>query len=440
VAVVVPFRAWRYNTQRVGSLDKVIAPPYDVIGPALHLELHRKSPLNIVRVDLGRATEEDTEDDNRYTRAAALLEEWKRDGTLVRDERPGITVVEEHFIGPDGEAKSRRGFLALMRLEDFSRGVVFPHEFTLSGPKEDRYQLMHTTRMSLSPIFLLYSLEDRAVMRTWDEVSSDRPPAAVVTGPQGAALRLWPADEPDLLAVLGRLEHEPILIADGHHRYETALRYREARHAEGAGEGPWDYVLAYLVNTYDPGLAIYATDRMVHDLPASKIKALPDLLTDQFFIQPLDPDPERVAETIDAFLSVHRDEGGAFGFYSPAAGRPYGLLLKTPDVLKGAAPDRSEAARRLDVTILHSLIFETLLEIDSEQIKAGNFVTFVKTRSEAYEGLAEGRFQAGFFMNPTKLEQMREVATGGERLPQKSTYFFPKLPTGLVFFDLDGDL
>jgi uncharacterized protein (DUF1015 family) len=296
---------------------------------------------------------------------------------------------------------------------------------------------MHTTRMSLSPIFLLYSLEDRAVMRTWDSISGGRPPAAVVTEPQGGALRLWPADEPELVDVLSRLEHEPVLIADGHHRYETALRYREARHAEGAGPGPWDYVLAYLVNTYDPGLAIYATDRMVHDIAPEKIMAMPDLLTDHFFIQPLDASPARVPESIEAFLAVHRDEGGAFGFYSPAVGRPYGLLLKTPDALKSAAPDRSEAARRLDVTILHSLIFETLLGIDSEEVKAERFVTFVKTRSEAYEGLAEGRFQAGFFMNPTKLEQMREVATGGERLPQKSTYFFPKLPTGLVFFDLD---
>lgn len=440
MAVVVPFRAWRYNIPRVGSLEKVIAPPYDVIGPALHLELHRKSPHNVVRVDLPRATEEDTEESNRYTRAAGLVDEWKQESVLVRDERPGVTVVEEHFVGPDGQAKSRRGFLALLKLEDFSQGVVFPHEFTLSGPKEDRFQLMQATRMSLSPIFLLYSREDRAVMQTWDRVARGRPPAAVVTGPQGASLRLWPAHEQELLSTITtRLEGEPLLIADGHHRYETALRYRDLRHARGDGPGPWDYALVYLINTYDPGLAIYATHRMVHDLSEEAVDRLPEILSQHFFVEPLPTDGDTPA-AIEAFLAGHRAEGGAFGFYAPALGGPYGLLLRTPEALKECAADRSEACRRLDVTILHSLIFECLLGITPDDVRAERYVTFVKDRDEAYAGLAGGRFQAGFFMNPTKLEQMRQVATGGERLPQKSTYFFPKLPTGLVFFDLEDEL
>jgi uncharacterized protein (DUF1015 family) len=405
------------------------------------MELHKRSPYNIVRVDLGRATEEDTPSDNRYTRAAQLVRQWKDEGVLVHDERPGVTVVEEHFVSPDGQTKSRRGFLALLKLEEFSEGVVFPHEFTLSGPKEDRFQLMISTAMSLSPVFLLYSLEDRAIMMSWDRVSGNRPPAAVVTGPQGAALRLWPAHEPELLQTISeRLAGEPLLIADGHHRYETALRYRELRHSQGDGPGPWDYALVYLVNTYDPGLAIYATHRMLHQLPAERILALPDILADHFVLEPLDAPPDGVAAVIDAFLARHRAEGGAFGFYAPALGRPFGLLLKTPEALKEAAPDRSEAARRLDVTILHSLVFESLLSIRSEDVKAGRYVSFVKDRREAFEGLVNGNFQAGFFMNPTKLEQMREVASLGERLPQKSTYFFPKLPTGLVFFDLQEPL
>ncbi|HEY5528939.1 MAG TPA: DUF1015 domain-containing protein, partial [Thermoleophilia bacterium] len=236
VQSVIPFRAWRYNQRLAGPLSELVAPPYDVISPDLQPRLYARSRYNVVRVDLGMTTPSDNDCDNRYTRSAAQLSEWKKAGILVHDDAPSITFARETFAGPDGRLRNRHGFLALIKLHDFSERVVFPHEFTLSGPKEDRFRLMESTRMSLSPVFLLYDLPGDAITGAWNARISTSPSAFTVNDDVGTVTELWPTSDGAILDLVGQnLAAARFIIADGHHRYETALRYRDhRREREGA--------------------------------------------------------------------------------------------------------------------------------------------------------------------------------------------------------------
>jgi uncharacterized protein (DUF1015 family) len=446
VETVVPFRAWRY-APTAGELTRLVAPPYDVIGPDLQSRLYAASRYNVVRVDLGMTTSSDNECDNQYTRAASQLEDWKEAGVLVRDPEPSLTFVEETFTGPDGRTSVRHGFLGAMRLHDFDQGVVFPHEWTLSGPKEDRYRLMTATAMSLSPVFLLYDLPGDEVTAAWNARLSAQPPTATVVADGGTVTRLWPTSDPGLLeTVRQNLAASRFIVADGHHRYETALRYQK----QGLNPAS-DYALAYFSNMSDPGLAIYGTHRLVAGLDPHTMAAL-DTLAAAFAVERLTTAVPRsdatgaVATTeaaaaqaaIFAYLDDH--PRGAFGLWGPGFDGAYGLRLTDSAAARAATPDHSAAYQELDVTILQTLVLEKTLGITAADMAAERFVTFFKDPNEAFARLATGEFQAGFFMNPTRLDQIREVAFGGERMPQKATFFYPKLPTGLVFHDLSGEL
>ena len=447
---VLPFRAWRYSPE-AGDAGLLVAPPYDVIGPELQSRLYARSRYNVVRVDLGMTTPSDNYCDNRYTRAASQLEQWKAAGVLVRDDVPTLTFVEEEFTGPDGRSRTRRGFLAAVRLHGLSEGVIHPHEQTFSGPKQDRFDLMEATSMSLSPVFLLYDLPGDEVAAAWSSRPDPGPPAAQVSDEDGNVTKLWPTSDPTLLDTVRRsLEHARFVIADGHHRYETALRYRDHRRERDSeakgGVAPnstraYEYVLAYLSNMADPGLAIYGTHRLVAGIDPRKMTALQASLTGTFAVEPLTPAEPGAAgarEVIERYLGDH--PRGAFGVWAPALGGAYGLQLLDDQPLVAVTPDHSPAYRALDVTILQKLILEPVLAIPSEGPEAETLVTYFKDTNAAFERLEAGDFQAGFFMNPTGLDQVREVAFGGERMPQKATFFYPKLPTGLVFHDLGGVL
>lgn len=429
---VVPFRAWRY-APAAGELPRLVAPPYDVIGPELQSRLYARSRHNVVRVDLGMTTPSDNDCDNQYTRAAAQLEDWKESGILVRDRDPALTFVEEKFTGPDGRDSVRHGFLAAMRLYDFDQGVVFPHEWTLSGPKEDRFRLMTATAMSLSPVFLLYDLPGDEITAAWSNRLGSQPPAAVVTDDAETVTKLWPTSDGDLLDTVQRsLADSRFVIADGHHRYETALRYQK----QGGGPAS-DYALAYFSNMSDPGLAIYGTHRLVSGLALHTITAL-DRLAQTFEVERLTDSAAAAQTAIFSYLADH--PRAAFGLWGPGFDAAYGLHLSDAAATRAGAPDHSPAYQELDVTILQTLVFEKALGITAADLAAEKYVTYFKDPNEAFSRLAAGEFQAGFFMNPTGLDQIREVALGGERMPQKATFFYPKLPTGLVFHDLSGTL
>ena len=447
----VPFRAWRYSAA-AGDLNTLVAPPYDVIGPELLAELHRRSPYNVVHIDLGVPHSQDSEDKNRYRYAARQLLAWKQSEILVQDSEPTVTFVEEVFVGPDGKNGVRHGFLALMRLYEFDEGVVFPHERTLSGPKQDRFRLMAATRMCLSPVFLLYDLPDDSIVAAWKAGPGQTPPTGVVTDAEGTVTRVWPTSEPALLALIKQtLQGARLIIADGHHRYETALRYRHLQTKLAAKRKPpasqkdhqehnrkgrpaWDYVLAYFVNMADPGLAIYATHRLLRGLKPEKVVRLPEILGKFFAVQRLDGADPRAA--ITEFLATHPRL--AFGLWGSDLHCPYGLILLDSTFAQRAAPGHAKAYRELDVTILENLIFGQALGITSRDLTEERYVTYVKDMSEALSRLAAREFQIGFFLNPTGIDQVKEVAFAGERMPQKATFFHPKLPTGLVFHDLTG--
>jgi uncharacterized protein (DUF1015 family) len=448
---VVPFRAWRYAPQ-AGELGRLVAPPYDVIGPDLQSRLYAGSPNNVVRVDLGMTTSSDSDCDSRYTRAAALLSKWKDSGVLVRDPSPSITFVEESFTGPDGLAGVRHGFLAAIRLREFDEGVVFPHEQTLAGPKEDRFRLMKATAMSLSPVFLLYDLPGDEITAAWRAALKAEPSAFTIADAAGNITRLWPTSDPELLNVAAQsLADSRFLVADGHHRYETALRYREAQRAE-TGDGPVsslasEYCLAYFSNMSDPALAIYPTHRLVNGLPADTVAGLPGALAGVFTVEQLAAAPagagvgSRAAAfqaAIAAYLQTHTRR--AFAMWGPAFDRPCGLFLADPAAAYAAAPKASVAYQELDVTILQALVLEDVLGVTAADIAEERHVSFFKDLGDAFARLEAGEFQAGFFMNPTGLDQVRQVAFAGERMPQKTTFFYPKLPTGIVFLDLAGRL
>jgi len=444
----MPFRAWRYSSQ-AGALTRLVAPPYDVIGPDQQSRLYALDQHNIVRVDLGLTTPSDSDCDNQYTRAAAQLAKWKHAGILVRDSEPSVTFVEENFTGPDGRDLVRHGFLAAIRLFEFDEGVVFPHEQTLSGPKEDRYRLMTATGMNLSPIFLLYDLPSDTITAAWQASLRTSEPQAIVTGDDGTTTKLWPTSQPGLPEVVRHnLADSRFLIADGHHRYETALRYRR-EHRNPASE----YAIGYFSNMSDPGLAIYGTHRLVAGLDAGRVADLPRSLASAFAVEKLtvDTKPQGGAapggsrdagaaaqHAIAEYLAAHPRR--AFGLWGPAFDTPYGFSLLDPAAAHAAAPGHSAAYQELDVTILQTLVLEKGLGISPADMAAERYLTFFKDSNEAFSRLEAGEFQAGFFMNPTGLDQVREVAFGGERMPQKATFFYPKLPTGLVFLDLNGRL
>jgi uncharacterized protein (DUF1015 family) len=446
---VVPFRAWRYAAA-AGEPAQLVAPPYDVIGPELQSRLYARSRHNVVRIDLGMVTPSDNDCDNQYTRATAQLAQWKESGILVRDPQPSITFVEERFTGPDGRTRLRHGFLAAMELHDFDDGVVFPHEYTLSGPKEDRFRLMNATAMSLSPVFLLYDLPGDDITAAWEAGLGTQAPAVTVAPEEGTVTKLWPTSDPALLKTVGQtLAAARFVIADGHHRYETALRYQKHRRADMAGVGgpgdherqgrrpAYDYILAYFSNMADPGLAVYGTHRLVAGLDPETVAALPHTLAGTFMVERL-TDTEPAQAAIAAYLAAH--PRGAFGLWGPGLDAAYGLQLADTAAARAAAPDHSAAYQQLDVAILQNLVLEKALGITPGDMAAETHVTFFKDPNDAFVRLEAGEFQAGFFMNPTGMDQIRQVALGGERMPQKTTFFYPKLPTGLVFHDLSGVL
>jgi uncharacterized protein (DUF1015 family) len=452
---VVPFRAWRYSRQ-AGELSDLVAPPYDVIGPDLHARLYARSPHNVVRVDLGATHPGDDQQHNQYIRAAALLAGWKSSGVLERDSRPTVTFVEESFTGPDGRAGRRHGLLAALRLSQFGKGVVFPHEHTLTAPKEDRFRLMSATGMSLSPVFLLYDLPGDEITAAWQSALGTQPPTSTTTDEAGNSSSLWVTSDPGLLGIVtDRMATARFLVADGHHRYETALRYQSAQGFGGVQsmaspeEAPAsDFCLAYIANMGDPALTIYPTHRLVSGLPDALVKDLPRRLAETFAVERLDGSAaggsgvavsrgELPQALIAAYLRAH--PRGAFGLWGPSLDAVYGFRLVDPAAAH-VDPQRTAAHQELDVVILQTLVLERHLGISATEMAAEQYVGFIKDAADALARLATGEAQLGFFMNPTGLEQVSKVAFGGERMPQKTTFFYPKLPTGLVFHDLTGRL
>ncbi len=441
MATITPFRGIVYNQEKAGTIASLVCPPYDIISPAEQQELYRKNPHNVIRLEFGLESPGDMETDNRYTRASALLDEWSKTGILLQSGSPAVYVYEMDYAAGNA-VKKLRGFICLVKLEDYDSGIVKPHETTLSGPKTDRLNLLRACRASFSQIFSLFSDPQAKVVAILTKASGR--PNMEVKNSDGVTHRVWTlTDAKDIAAITAELDDKPFFIADGHHRYDTALNYRnERRKAAGTftGSEPYNYVAMFLARLEDPGLTILPAHRALFNLNDFHPRRFEDDLNRYFDIERIDFD--RKSETKDRrtildTLAHRADHAHVFGMRVRGEHSYYLLTLRNEADMDALLPDKSPAYRRLDVSILHHLIIDKLLGIKMETHKLGLNIEYVKDAGEADKRVHDGTAEIVFFMNPTKVSEVKDVAAAGERMPQKATYFYPKLLTGLVMHKIE---
>ncbi|HET9740657.1 MAG TPA: DUF1015 domain-containing protein [Solirubrobacteraceae bacterium] len=413
MADVQPFRALHYDRDRVGGLEAVVAPPYDVIDAEQRAALVDRSPYNVVEIDLPQA------DGDPYAHAASVFERWQEEGVLVRDDADALWALEQEYTGPDGQARTRRGFLARVGIEDYGPGRIRPHERTHPGPKEDRLRLTRATNANLSPIFSLYDDPAGAAYAALDAAKGE--PWAEVTDEDGTVHRLWRVADPEAArTVREALRDKELLIADGHHRYETA----RVHHAEG-GAG---HVLMCLVALQDPGLTVFPTHRLLTQLDDDRRAALRAAVQRDFELTPVDED-ELEPTAIDGQVRI--------GYLDAHHRRPAMLTLRDPEIARAALPDKPEPYRGLDTAVLEALILKQALGMSEDDISHLHGLDYARDTAQARQRVEAGEAAAAFFMGATPVDRVRDVAAAGESMPPKSTYFFPKVLTGMVFNLLD---
>jgi uncharacterized protein (DUF1015 family) len=428
VPAITPFRALSYAPGLRADFDRLIAPPYDVVSPARREALAAGHPRSIVHLDLPCPGPEG----DVYAASAARLSEFIRERTLVRDELPAFYILEQLYRDPSGEERTRRGFFARLRLEPFDAGVVLPHERTMERPRTDRRRLLAATRTHLSAVFLLHPDRDAGVARLLERIATGRPWAEArdADGVTNRVVRLGEGAETAFL--VERLSTSWALIADGHHRYESALAYRDERRAAGRADA--ESVLAFFCSLEDRGLSIFPIHRLVRSLGSFDRAAFLVRLSDLFTLVPV-----ATIQALRAALGERRGRPGVFGM--ALSGEPGFLLLEWR---AGAGLDRAEIVsipeplRSLDVILLHRLVLEGILGITAEAQARQTHLDYVKDDGEVFERVHRGEDQIGFLLNPTRIDQVVDVTRRGLRLPQKTTYFYPKVPTGFVLDPLDS--
>lgn len=425
MAELKPFRALRY-TEKAGLPEELTCPPYDIISDEQRTAYLEKNPYNVIRLELPR------EGEDPYEAAAAVLNGWLREEILRCDRDPALYIYEEEFLAY-GEVKKVKGVIARVKVEDFSAGVVLPHEETLSKAKTDRFNLMKATHCNFSQIYSLYMDPERKTLERIDNLSADTPRHAFNDG--SVIHRLWVVNDPVAIeAVCGDFAERKLYIADGHHRYETAINFRNWCREQGLCPqgGEADYVMMMLVDMEHPGLVVFPTHRLVRGLSSFDEKALLEGCSEYFSVEERED-----AEAMETVLSGLYEEGKkAFGYYG--GGSSWSLLvLKDVSVMEKVLPGKSAASQGLDVSVLHSLVLERILGIDAENMANQVNLTYTRSFREAMDSVREKTSQCAFILNPTRVTEIRDVAAAGEKMPQKSTYFYPKLVTGLVMNKMD---
>lgn len=450
---VTPLRGWRYNLERVGDMADVLAPPYDVISEPERQALLARSPYNIARLDLGLDPLGPRPVQSRYELAAADLREWRREGIVVQEPEPAFYLYEQEYVPPaplagDGvQPIRRRGMVGLVRLADYEEGVVLPHEGTLRPPKEDRLRLFRATEFALSQIFGIYSDPEQVVGGLAEEVCQDAP-VWEVTDAERVTHRWWVISDPQQCARISAMfATRPVVIADGHHRYETALAYRAERRAEHGvlPEAPWEHVSMYLCNADSGALTILPCHRLLRELPLEAEAHLWRNLMDVFDTERVmfdgSSDEARTAGIHGLLARMSQAEPGehTFALYS---GGNYSLLLHLRDAARAAAhgvDGLPPATRELDVALLHKLVIEGVMGLSGELAATGANVLFSRDGHDAANRVARGEAAMVLYVNTTRVEQVLQVALAGEHMPQKGTYFYPKALAGLVLHDLRLD-
>jgi uncharacterized protein (DUF1015 family) len=418
MADVKPLRALHYDQAVAGPLQDLVAPPYDVIDPPARAALQARSPHNVVAIDL-------PEGDEPYATAAETLRAWIAEGAVVRDPEPALWALVQDYTAPDGRTLTRRGFLARVRVEDYGAGRIRPHERTHPGPREDRLRLTRATRANLSPIFSLYSDPAGAA---WSALAAhvDGPPWGEATDDDGTTHRLYRVtDAAAHEAVHAALAGAELLIADGHHRYETARVYAE----EIGGEGDHRYVLMCLVALEDEGLTVFPTHRLVRGTTPQTQEALAATLREHFDIAPT---------TLEELAPPESDGPLVMGYLDAHFKQPFRLTLKDQRIADEALAGMPAPYRRLDTAIVEALLLTGPLGLSEHDIEELRGLGYARSAADGIDLISRGEYDLGFFLRPTPVTQVREVAAEGVSMPPKSTYFFPKVITGMLFNPL-GD-
>jgi len=414
MAKVFPFRSLRYALNKV-PIEKVVTQPYDKISKEMQDRYYALHPNNIVRIILGKPTPEDSPSNNVYTRAASYLKEWRAGGVLEQLPVPAFFVYYQRFTVPGTqEVRVRKGFVGVGQLEDYKNKVVFPHERTLTGPKKDRLELLRHTRTQFEQIFMLYEDAEQRIDKRLDEIARQKPDIQI-DDEYGVQHTVWIVSDSQMVGFIQQqMSDKKLIIADGHHRYETALGFRE----EMRGEKGSDRIPMTFFNIDSPGLTILPTHRVLANVPNFDPKGL-------------------LAKAAEFFDVVNSNEGNAVTIGLFTDGRVTLLRLKPSLDLAGLMPDVSTSQRKLDVVVLHRLIIEKCLGISEEAVKKESYITYVRGRDEAVKMVRDGKAQVAFLLNPTRLDQMRDIAYEGNVMPQKSTDFYPKVLSGLTMYPLE---
>ena len=386
MAVIKPFRGMRFDTDKAGTLKTLCCPPYDIISEEQRKEFIKQNEYNVIRLELPK------EGDDVYVRAGEILDMWRSKGVLIHEDKPAIYIYEMEF-NAYSKRRSVKGIIARVKVEEFSKGIILPHEFTLSKAKADRFNLMKATNCNFSQIYALYMDSEHTTLKTIDD-KSKTDAQYQFTDDDNITHRIWVCTDEDVInKLVNDFADRKLYIADGHHRYETALNYRNYCRENGISkEGDaQDYQMIYLVDMEHPGLIVFPTHRMVRDLA--------------------DFDKDNVLESCEEYF----------------------------DIMDSVLPDLSPASRQLDVSVLHSLVLEKTMGIDKENMANQINLTYTKFFEEAIMAVDKGEFQCSFILNPTRVTEIRDVAAAGEKMPQKSTYFYPKMITGMVMNDIGVD-
>jgi uncharacterized protein (DUF1015 family) len=435
MADVQAFRGWRYDLGQVGSLSDVTAPPYDVINPEQQNALYEQHPCNVIRLILNRDEPGDSEPEARYKRAAKFLHHWQSEGILQQEHENALYVYHQEFDW-EGRHYVRKGFMGRVRLEEFGKGRIYPHEQTLAGPKADRLLLTKACRMNLSPVFGLYPDRTGEVNAAFEPATLGATPL-VATDHLGVLHRMWPVTDVAVVnQVRALLREAPVFIADGHHRYETALTYRNWRREQGHDRGesdPANFVLMMLVGMSDPGLAILPTHRLVSGLPPVTADELASALAPNLKVERVGTGEKAARQVWDR---IENDgEQDAFGFGTAADGTWMFAKISDASPMASLAPDQSKAWRNLGVSLLHKLVIDNLLK--QRFPSAQPQFKYVHLLDETAQAIASKSCQIACLVPPAGIEHVETIASQFEKMPPKSTYFYPKLLSGLVFHPLE---
>jgi uncharacterized protein (DUF1015 family) len=445
MAHITPFRAFRYDPARVAA-SQVVTQPYDKITPEMQDRYYDSSPYNLVRIILGKRNASDGPGDNPYTRAAGFFRDWRSKGVFQQDAQPSIYRYTQRFTAPGARDEfERKSFIALAKVEDYSAGVVFRHEQTLAKPKADRLDLLRATRAHFGQIFMLYSDPSSEIENALAPTDA---PVIELRDEYSVLHQVWKISDPQKLDfVSGRMRDKKLIIADGHHRYETALNYRNERRtataAAGAGAGnggsaawlahpaPYESAMMTFVNMDSPGLLILPTHRVVHGLPSFSMESFREGVCDFFSVEEVDPAID--AKRATAILK----EAAHTGTSLVAVGRDRVFLLSRPKAPPSVFGGLSMRQQGLDVVQLHKCLLEGVLGISEEAIRDQKNITYIRDAGEAINLVRSGKADVSFLMNPARMQQVRDIAFAGEVLPQKSTDFYPKLLSGLTVYALE---